>query len=127
MIRDKLVFGIKDDTTKQKLLSREDLQLKQAIDIARAAEASKSQTQMMATQTKEVNLIRNQNQKARENRPRQQRQTGEAYQFQLCQYCNRKHAKRACPAFGKTCGYCLKVGHFLRCAEQKNVTRKAYI
>ena len=32
MICDKLVFGIKDDATKQKLLSREDLQLKQAID-----------------------------------------------------------------------------------------------
>ena len=43
---------------------------------------------MMATQSKEVNLIRNENQQARENRPRQQRQTGEAHQFQLCQYCN---------------------------------------
>ena len=35
MINDKLVFGIKDDETKQKLFSREDMQLKQAIDIAR--------------------------------------------------------------------------------------------
>ena len=121
MIRDKLVFGIKDDATKQKLLSREDLQLKQAIDIARAAEVSKSQTQMMATQSKKVNLIRNQNQ---QNRPRQQRQTGEAYQFQLCQYCNRKHAKRACPAFGKTCGYCQKVGHFVEVCRTKKRDEK---
>ena len=45
MIRDKLVFGIKDDTTKQKILSREDLQLKQAINISQVAEASRSEIQ----------------------------------------------------------------------------------
>ena len=124
IIRDKLVFGMKDDATKQKLLSREDLQLKQAIDIARAAEVSKSQTQMMATQSYEVNLIRNQKQQ-KQQAPRQQRQTGEAYQFQVCQYCNRKHAKRARPAFGKTCGYCQKVGHFVEVCRTKKRDEKS--
>ena len=126
MIHDKLVFGIKDDATKQKLLSREDLQLKQAIDIARAVEASKSRTQMMATQSKEVNLIRNQTKTTnQDNRPRQQRQTGEAYQFQLCQYCNRKHAKRVVPTFGKTCGYCQKIGHFVEVCRTKKRDEKS--
>ena len=57
MIRDKLVFGIRDDGTKQKLLSKDELQLKQSIGIARAAEASKSQAKMM-TISMEVSMIK---------------------------------------------------------------------
>jgi len=42
MIRDRIVFGIRDDSMRHKLLQIHDLTLKRAIDICKASEATES-------------------------------------------------------------------------------------
>ena len=42
---------------------------------------------------------------------------------QLCRYCGSVHALRQCPAYGKMCGGCSKVGHFKKvCQSRKDHT-----
>ena len=48
MIRDKLVFGVKDSRVKERLLRVSDLTMERAIDIIRAAESTKLQLREMA-------------------------------------------------------------------------------
>ena len=47
MIRDKIVFGMSDLRIKERLLREKDLDLAKAVDICRAAEASRTQIQSM--------------------------------------------------------------------------------
>ena len=90
MLRDKMVFGIRDNSVKEKLLTRGNLKLKEAIDIARAAEITKRQIKLMSTDAdKEVNLIKNQQRKVQ--------------LIQNCEYCGQTHPQRACPAYHKVC------------------------
>ena len=48
LIRDKIVFGLKDDRVKERLLREPNLSMPKAIDICRAAEATKQQVQAMS-------------------------------------------------------------------------------
>ena len=86
MLRDKMVFGLKDNSVKEKLffffffnpseekgyqifigkgnkmvkeklLTRDNLKLKEAIDIARTAEASKRQVKLMSAKTDKKGLF----------------------------------------------------------------------
>ena len=54
MIRDKLVFSLPDARMKERLLRETDLTLDKAVDICRAAEAAKSQSQAMGTGQREA-------------------------------------------------------------------------
>ena len=48
MIRDKLVFGIRDSRVKERMLRESDVALEKALDICRAAESTKTQMKEMA-------------------------------------------------------------------------------
>ena len=96
----------KDDSVKEKLLTRGNLKLKEAIDIARAAEASKRQVKLMSAKTdKEVNFMKSQQRNVQE--------------IQNCEYCGQTHPQRACPAFHKVCRYCNIVGHVENVCRRK--------
>ena len=46
-----------------------------------------------------------------------------AYQRHPCKYCGGSHAPRQCPAYGKTCTGCQKIGHFQKvCMSRRNHT-----
>jgi hypothetical protein len=49
MIRDRIVVGTRDDSTRRKLLQIHDLTLKRAIDICKASEAAGRQLKAMTT------------------------------------------------------------------------------
>ena len=38
---------------------------------------------------------------------------------QVCRYCGSSHPPRQCPAYGKTCTECNKIGHFQRVCRCK--------
>ena len=46
-IRDKMVFGIRDERVKERLLREPNLSLEKVLDLCRAAEATKQQVQTM--------------------------------------------------------------------------------
>ena len=53
MIRDRIVMGVMDDTTREKLLQNKTLTLQQAVEICRAQEASKTQVRSMQSSVME--------------------------------------------------------------------------
>ena len=111
MIRDKLVFGIKDLTVKERLLREESLTLQKALDIARASEVSKMQIKEMNEQSMHhVNAIA----KNKGNGPKS---------VTNCRYCGSSHAPRACPAYGKECGFCHCKNHFEHVCRKKKYSQ----
>ena len=55
LIRDKIVFGVRDNRTKERMLREADLTLKKALELCRAAEATKSQMREMTQKGAEKN------------------------------------------------------------------------
>ena len=121
MVRDKFVFSIQDLTVKERLLREEKLTLEKAISMARAAEASKEQIKVMnaRAQSSEANQSVN---VLRYDANQGKGQIGscrEKTKSEKCGFCGMVHALRSCPAFGKTCNYCKKTGHFERVCRAK--------
>ena len=117
MVRDKLVFGVRDDTVKERLLRENDLTLNKALGICRASEQSKEHLKQMKSaqsQACEVDSI---------SRRRQEPPVSKKEKPWKCKFCGTSHKPRACPAYGKTCNWCKKVGHFeSECfSKKKNV------
>ena len=127
MIRDRIVVGIRDDSTRHKLLQIHDLTLKRAIDICKASEAAGRQLKAMATPD-EVQAL--QPSKRRDRDKSQSRDTSrrrDSSTSKRCKYCDRQHDQRkeACPAYGKICRRCSKKHHFESVCRSAPVSSKA--
>ncbi|XP_077974282.1 uncharacterized protein LOC144429911 isoform X1 [Styela clava] len=119
MVRDKFVLGLSNNSVKERLLRGKDPTITKALEIARTIETSKKQIDAMKNTSnacdtnmfkKEENSDINNLQKSRDTK--KQTQKSRSYEKRTCQYCGRFHAPRSCPAFGKRCNYCKKIGHF---------------
>ena len=58
-------------------------------------------------------------------KPKNRREIGtsQAYQKHPCKYCGGSHTPRQCPAYGKVCTSCGKIGHFKKvCMSKRNRT-----
>ena len=120
MVRDKFVFSTRDLSVKERLLREDKLTLEKAISMARASEALKEQVKAMGTKEKNdenpsVNEIRaggtTGGDKQKQNPSRRPR-PGAGSKKVKCTFCGSLHSWGSCPAFGKTCDYCQKKGHF---------------
>ena len=140
-VRDRIVMGIRDDTTRRKLLQTRKLDLKSAIDICRASESAMNQLRAMTKADDDVHAVsrdaprrdgrdgrdgrdardargrsssRKPNNRSGRNRSSTPRRR--------CQYCGRNHdaAKSSCPAYGKTCKACNRKNHFASVCKSKN-------
>ena len=98
--------------------------------LTRQAELVKSQsTEQESLQTKQIDEVQRRRYCRRGNwnkrhslSPQQQQQQ----QQPLCGRCNRKHAKESqCPARGKKCRKCAKLGHFAAVCTTKTMQKKA--
>ncbi|GFS50337.1 retrovirus-related Pol polyprotein from transposon 297 [Trichonephila clavipes] len=98
LIRGHIVLGIKDSGLQERLLRENNLNMEKAIEIVRAAEASREQVRNMKYDTATINFV-----KENQNKPKTQYN---------CKKCGRKHKPRECPAFGKICAKCKKKNHF---------------
>lgn len=116
MLRDRIIHGIKDRNVQQKLLSKKNLTLEQAVDICRTSELSKehaktiNQRQVSAHEVDAVQVKKVQ--RAQQDAPKAKYNQINSKNTYLCKKCNRRHGPRQCPAFGKTCTICKKVNHF---------------
>ncbi len=110
MLRDKLVFGVKDVRMKERLLRESDLSLETALKMCRAAEQTKIHMQQMSndeSRTPEVHALDRRGTKSKQENKVDDKKS----RISNCKFCGSSHKVKACPAFGKTCPYCKKVGH----------------
>lgn len=123
MIRDRLVIGIQDKTTKARLLRERDLSLDKALDMCRSNEVTKNQLKAIQNVDKkdndELNFVRAKHKPAQGKKPPYQKkpstQKKSTRKFWKCKYCGqqKKHAKPTeCPAHGQQCRICKKMNHF---------------
>ena len=113
MLRDKVVFGIKDIALKERLLREPQLTLLKALDICRAAETSRQQARAMTSSSTssqaeaQVNLLKKHSTGPGKNFSRHSSQ-----HINSCRFCGRSHERGHCPAYGKVCKTCHGRNHF---------------
>ena len=106
LARDKFVFGLIDNRTKERLLREERLDLSTAVAIAQRAESSGQQIKEMSTTTRtEINIM--------------QRNWGQGNETAYCGNCGCQHKPRQCPAYGQVCSFCHKANHFSRVCHSR--------
>ena len=124
LIRDKIVFGVRDERVKERLLREASLTLVEAQSICRAAETSKYQVQEMANEASplEVHVMRtgkqSQHTPAGRNKPSRPEDKQQGYKAATCRYCGETHPPRRCPASGKTCARCHRRNHLAKVCQQ---------
>ena len=118
ILRDRVVFGIKDQHAREKLLRKANLTLSDTDDICRSHEATSTQMKMVEEMPGTVNAVEYSRDRTANKEPPRMTYHRE------CQNCGRKHdfSKREnCPAFGKTCNKCRKPNHFaVKCRSQRS-------
>lgn len=127
MLRDKIIYGIRDVQIQQKLLMKKNLTLQEAVETCRTSELAKKQVKVIAGQglpVTEVDGIGIQHRKSfpysadqQQSKAKYKASSNSTY---LCKKCNKRHGPRNCPAFGKTCSLCKKINHFAVGCKSKN-------
>ena len=112
LLRDRLVFGIRDDKVRERLLRESNLTLAKTNEICRAAESMLAQMKVVgsgditSTTVSAVTWSNNPNNPNKETSAKPTRD---------CWNCGRRHQfhqRALCPAFGKICSKCNKPNHF---------------
>lgn len=107
MLRDRLVFGIKDVSLKRKFLKEDPtvLTLDKLKQTCKVKETTGQQLKTLIPEEKEVNKITD----SREEKKR-------------CKFCAKEHPfkKELCPAWGKTCSNCGGKNHIVRACKKDN-------
>ncbi|UYV80706.1 K02A2.6-like, partial [Cordylochernes scorpioides] len=113
LIKDRVVVGIHDDHTREKLLSDPDLDLDKAIQICMAAERTNKEIKVMQQHSdQEVSVIK------KNFRPKKNVTMEEVPKLiDNCKKCGGTHPIRRCPAYGKICNKCKKANHFAKCCR----------
>ena len=119
LIRDRLVIGLQDHSTKLRLLKEETLDLNKALNICRSSEAASQQLKAMKIDekkaTEEVRVVRERNSRDPKKRDPKKRQDQAPMRKEWqCFHCGGKqrHNLENCPAYGHECKACKKPNHF---------------
>ena len=115
MLRDQLVKGICNQSTKQDLLKLQNLTLQKSVDICRTAEKAPIHSQSIGTEDAQVMKVYKTN---RAKEPARQKE---------CLFCGYLHAqiRSRCPAYGKLCNACKEKDHFeSKCPNKNRRARK---
>ena len=102
MVRDKFVFGLRDDNLKERLLCEADISLGKIVALAQRMESSQRHIREMidsGSNNKSTDTVQ-----------------------VSCGQCGRKHKPRECPAYGQRCSICNKYNHFARVCRSRNQT-----
>ncbi|XP_041983368.1 uncharacterized protein LOC121736323 isoform X2 [Aricia agestis] len=107
MLKDKIVFGIRSNQIREKLLTEDKLNLTKAIAICKTCEEATKQLDEFEGKNKVLSL-KNKSLRNKQN------------EYFDCKRCGTNHKSRECPAFNKPCAKCNKNGHFAKmCHTQK--------
>lgn len=116
LLSDRIVCGVKSDKLRDVLLQTPNLTLESCIEKCRLSEHTAAQLNGHKTEEIEaqVDEIKRRDARASPWTPRRQQQHGVNRQFIKCDNCGYSHPKGQCPARGKECIGCKKIGHFIR-------------
>ena len=117
LIRDRVVLGIQDDSVRKRLLQEPNLTLQGCLDICRAYESSKTQTQLLQGDALVAHAVSQKHQRHWQNKGKDYgHQSGSQNNVIECKFCGLKHerVKEKCPAWGKQCSKCGKSNHFAK-------------
>ena len=128
MLRDKIVFGVLDDSLRKQLLQKKGLTLASCVDMCRAHEATAKQMKDMgANGDDDVHVVRcyKKTVKSKPGKTAGQPRTPDKSRYE-CSYCGLKHARgrNNCPANGKKCSKCSKMNHFARKCRSGTADKK---
>ena len=119
ILRDKLVFGIRDSKVRERLLHEKNLSLEKTDEICRSHETMVQQMKVVGdaglsvADAGNVNAVSKKPKKEKRRRGRDSRNANT--RGNSCDFCGHEHdlAKREnCPAFGRSCNKCSKKNHF---------------
>ena len=120
VIKDRIVLGISDTNTRERLLRISDLTLEKAIDVVRSTDATEIQLRDMANDPA-VHGKKKKKTPFRKTRSANEDSPSSSKIFN-CRNCGTRHSVTECPAYGKTCQNCKKQHHFQSmCWSQKEV------
>ncbi|XP_054864601.1 uncharacterized protein K02A2.6-like [Amphiprion ocellaris] len=122
MIRDQIVFGVKDKKMRERLLREAELTLDGAVKICHASELALQHAKTfhgsaMDMEASAVAAVTTR--QGYKNKKVQKTYSNESETFQ-CKRCGTKHAKQQCPAYGKICNKCKGHNHFAKQCFTKN-------
>ena len=141
MLRDRLILGCRDAQARARAFRKKDCTLADALDILRVAEATSQQLKKLYHEEEHVNYTQRSNRRRRNYQPpsqtsyrpsrqeSQQKTNNRAYKpksdankteamkqrrssEESCTRCGRQHERNCCPARGKACNKCNRLGHF---------------
>lgn len=115
MLKDKIVFGIRSNQVREKLLTEDKLDLNKAISICKTSEQASKQLDEFECKNKsdKVLALRNKSVKNKQN------------EYFDCKRCGTNHKSRECPAFNKPCTKCNINGHVANmCRTKKKYYQK---
>ena len=127
LLRDRIVFGVRDNGVRKRLLQEHSLDLSRCIDIWRTHENTTSQMKRITDTGEEVHRVderRHFTNKRQYGRGQFRQQKQERTTFPTptrpivnCKFCGRQHERKRemCPAWEQVCGKCNKRNHFSRC------------
>lgn len=126
LLRDKIVYGIRNDSVREKLLAEEDLTLEKAIQICKISEQASKQLEEFKNPKPEVDRVDRVNskknlEKCKQSGSARNNRGGFKNENFDCQRCGKKHGVKSCPAYNKRCRKCHKVGHFFNFCKSKNI------
>ena len=148
IIRDRIVIGISDKQIQERLLRETELTLQKTIEICRAAEISKTQSDIIERKT-DVHLINKRNSfsdgvssspgsfklakpklgnsPSQGNSAARKLNSSKDNFVYLCKKCGTQHRRAECPAYGKMCRSCKGLNHYsVGCPNKKSKHLKDY-
>ena len=124
LLRDRIVFGVKEPALRKKLLQERQLILEKAIDICKSGETTAQHLKDLATATdaNETRALKHH----KEKKPRLPKDRRDSKGAKTCKYCGGNHElkREKCPAYGKTCGKCGKSNHFVKVCKKHGRRKK---
>ncbi len=113
ILRDRLVFGIRDAKTRERL-RKSKLTLEKTHEICHAAECMMAQMKVVEDSSgATVSAIKSDNEQ--QQKTHNAKASAAGHSTRECWNCGRKHERykrELCPAYGKTCNKCHKLNHF---------------
>ena len=129
LIRDRVVFGIQDNSVRERLLRDPDLTLQTAIEKVRSAELTNAQLKQIKADLKiaeeSTHAVKVTGEQLAKNRDQDI-----SIPIVNCKYCGRKHSrnKNQCPAYGAKCQKCGKPNPFgAKCKSKARKPRVYYV
>ena len=130
ILRDRLVFGIRDNKVRERLLRGTKLTLEKTDEVCRASESMLAQMKVVGNNVAPlvpgVSAVNNQRKK---HKPQEGRKNKPKHATSKeCGSCGMNHdqtKREMCPAYHKTCGKCGKLSHFAaKCRSKKNADNR---